>query len=96
MIYDKHNKILLNLIILFVLSTPPPLSYCQMSNVEGRFVDRRIIFFYGKKIKLLFITVNKMGDEAETTGCTTEDGPQINQDELILAQQRQIEKEVSD
>lgn len=37
-----------------------------------------------------------MGDEAETTSCTTDDGPQINQDELILAQQRQIEKEVSD
>ncbi|XP_018571718.1 ubiquitin thioesterase otubain-like [Anoplophora glabripennis] len=37
-----------------------------------------------------------MGDEAETTSCTTEDGPQINQDELILAQQRQIEKEISE
>lgn len=67
-----------------------------MSNVEGRFVDRRIIFFYEKKVNLLFITVNKMGDEGETTACTTEDAPQINQDELILAQQRQIEKEVSE
>ncbi|KAJ8967198.1 hypothetical protein NQ314_003028 [Rhamnusium bicolor] len=37
-----------------------------------------------------------MGDEGEGPGCTTQDGPQINQDELILAQQRQIEKEISE
>ncbi|KAJ8922477.1 hypothetical protein NQ315_007505 [Exocentrus adspersus] len=37
-----------------------------------------------------------MGDEVETTSYQVEDGPQINQDELILAQQRQIEKEISE
>lgn len=35
-----------------------------------------------------------MGDEAKNSSTTTEDAPQFNQDELIMAQQRQIEKEV--
>ncbi|KAJ8951013.1 hypothetical protein NQ318_006398 [Aromia moschata] len=38
-----------------------------------------------------------MGDERETPpGSINEDEPQVNQDELILAQQRQIEKELGD
>ncbi|KAJ8976496.1 hypothetical protein NQ317_018440 [Molorchus minor] len=38
-----------------------------------------------------------MGDEGETPpGSISEDEPQVNQDELILAQQRQIEKEISE
>ncbi|KAK9876526.1 hypothetical protein WA026_013900 [Henosepilachna vigintioctopunctata] len=37
-----------------------------------------------------------MGDEAKNSSTTTEDVPQLNQDELIMAQQRQIEKEISE
>lgn len=37
-----------------------------------------------------------MGDEGETVASSvSEDSPQVNQDELIIAQQREIEKEVS-
>ncbi|XP_044749330.1 ubiquitin thioesterase otubain-like [Coccinella septempunctata] len=37
-----------------------------------------------------------MGDEAKNSSTATEDAPQYNQDELIMAQQRQIEKEISE
>lgn len=53
------------------------------------------------KYLILFVSLDfnlmKMGDEGESQlNENSEENPPANQDELILAQQRQIEKEVSE